>query len=134
MPTVVAQMESTNRMLLDIENIGSFETNTILGKVVVNDLDTVDFSTHSLQVAEKRQIELSVPFREESINHVCVFISPVFTEERLSNNEICGQFSAVENLQNDMAIDTAFLSPSDSLFVRGKPYQLNFHLSNLGPY
>lgn len=133
MPTVVAQMESTNRMLLDIENIGSFETNTILGKVVVNDLDTVDFSTHSLQVAEKRQIELSVPFREESINHVCVFISPVFTEERLSNNEICGQFSAVENLQNDMAVDTAFLSPSDSLFVRGKPYQLNFHLSNLGP-
>lgn len=129
----VAQLEMSNKMLLDLENIGSVETGLINGILIVNELDTVVFTSSGLGVAESRTIELEVPFRSEKINNICATAFPVFAEGTISNNSVCGTYHAVDELKNDMIVDTAYLVSLDSLFIRGKTYYVNFDLINDGP-
>lgn len=127
------ERDTYNPINFDLENLGSITAENIYGRVYVNEELVDSFTLADMLVGERLTVELDVFLGDETFQEVCIEMNPAFTEERLDNNSVCTSIVVQDQILSDIAVDSLYIFPNDSLLIPYKPYKLYYRYVNNGP-
>lgn len=127
------EQNALNPVRFDIENLGSIVAEEVSGNIYINDVLTDSFNLIDIPSGDKRKLELDVFFGSDQFQEICIEMNPAFTEERLDNNRACLNYTTQKQILSDLAVDSMYILPNDSILSPNTLYTVHYRYVNHGP-